>query len=113
GSALEGKVGKIPSVFDMQGRAMGLRAWTKREIEPEELAEWSKDSRYNICVRTGISGVYALDVDVADPTASKEIEDAIIEVWPEGVSLEWRTRSNSAKFLLPFRMDGAIWKKCL
>ena len=65
GSALDGKVGKIPSAFNAAGLAHGLKDWQKRDILENELAIWRKDPRLNICVRTGeISGVYAIDVDV-------------------------------------------------
>jgi putative DNA primase/helicase len=102
GSALEGKVGKIPSAFNAQGLAHGIREWQKREILPNELAIWRKDPRLNMCVRTGeISGVYALDVDVNDaekaPTILRII-DTFMGRAPR------RTRSNSFKFLIPFRM---------
>jgi primase-like protein len=111
GSALEGKVGKIPSVFNEQGQAHGLKQWQTREILPEELAEWSKNSLYNICLRTGkISGVYAIDVDVSDQVTADEIAQIIEDSWPMDQPLEWRVRSNSSKFLVPFRM-AADWRK--
>src|SRR5271166_6338930 len=64
GSALAGKVGKIPSMLNGREEAHGLLAWQKREIMPSEVAEWRKDPRLNLCVRTGpISGIYAFDID--------------------------------------------------
>jgi hypothetical protein len=105
GSALAGKVGKIPSMFNGHGEAHGLLAWQKRAITSSEVAEWSKDRRLNLCVRTGpISGIYALDIDVDDREKAEEIV-ALIEsmLGP----LPKRYRENSGKCLLLFRMEGA------
>src|SRR5271166_5624842 len=64
-SALEGKVGKIPSMFNKYGEAHGLTGWQKRVIAPSEVAEWRLDSRLNMCVRTGpLSNIYAFDIDI-------------------------------------------------
>jgi hypothetical protein len=115
GSALEGKVGKIPSQFNRQGEAHGLVEWQKREILSNELQIWSADPRLNICVRTGpISGVYALDVDVDDPTLSPEIGDLLYTAFSEGNTrpMVYRGRTGpSRKFLIPFRMDTPCKKR--
>src|SRR5271166_1794441 len=108
GSALAGKVGKIPSMFNGRGEAHGLTGWQKREIAPSELAYWSKDRRLNMCVRTGpISGIYAFDIDIDDERSW--------DVWQEifratGV-LPMRSRENSYKQLLMFRMEGGCKKR--
>jgi hypothetical protein len=106
GSALAGKIGKIPSMLNGRGEAHGLTGWQKREIEPQEVAHWASDRRLNLCVRTGpISGVYAFDIDVDDRQKSEEIV-ALIER-ELGVKLPKRYRENSGKCLLLFRMEGA------
>jgi hypothetical protein len=105
GSALAGKVGKIPSMFNGRGEAHGLLAWQKREIMPSEVAEWSKDRRLNLCVRTGpISGIYALDIDVDDREQAEEIVALIEQQF--GVKLPKRYRENSGKCLLLFRLEA-------
>ena len=105
GSALAGKVGKIPSMFNARNEAHGLLAWQKRDIMPTEVAEWSNDRRLNLCIRTGpISGVYAIDCDVDDPAKAAEIETLIEQTL--GVKLPKRYRENSGKFLLLFRLAG-------
>ena len=99
GSALEGKTGKIPSQFNRNGEAHGLKDWQKREILSNELQLWMTDPRLNICVRTGkISGVGAIDVDIDDAAIAAEILEHL--PMPPGVSI--RTRFNSGKFLFPF-----------
>ena len=105
GSALEGKIGKIPSQFNSRGEAHGLLAWGKRDITSYDVAEWSADRRLNLCVRTGpISGVYALDVDVEDRAKAEEIV-ALIER-ELGMNLPKRYRDNSGKCLLLFRLEA-------
>ena len=111
GSALEGKIGKIPSQFNRNGQAHGLKDWQKRPILSNELQIWQADQRLNICVRTGpISGVYALDVDIDDPKTSAAVRLALAAGLPPG-DYPTRTRSNSAKFLLPFRMVESCKKR--
>lgn len=104
-------MGKIPSAFNAQGQAHGLKDWQKREILPNELALWRKDPRLNICVRLGeISGVYAIDVDVDDPEKTPSIL-TIIEAFMGKVPR--RSRSNSGKFLVPFRMEEGCTKRII
>ena len=108
GSALEGKIGKIPSMFNARGEAHGLLAWQKREIMPSEVAEWSRDRRLNMCVRTGpISGIYAFDVDIDDRRAIDVYLDIECVIGYAGL----RRRENSSKALLMFRMEGPCKKR--
>jgi len=105
GSALEGKVGKIPSMFNGRGEAHGLKDWQKRPIDPAEVKYWASDRRLNMCVRTGpISGIYALDIDVDDREKAEEIV-ALIEQ-QLGVTLPKRYRDNSGKCLLMFKLGA-------
>lgn len=106
-SQLTGKLGKIPSVFNARGQAHGLGGWTKRLIVPAEIAAWSKDGRYNLCIRTGAgSGVYALDCDVTDPELAAKVRREIESAAPDLKGQSRRTRPNSPKFLIPFRMPA-------
>jgi hypothetical protein len=108
GSALAGKVGKIPSMFNARGEAHGLLAWQKREIMPSELQEWRLDSRLNMCVRLGpISGIYAFDIDIDDVRA-EDVHTRIHEALGE---LPERSRANSFKRLLMFRMEEPCKKR--
>jgi hypothetical protein len=109
GSALAGKVGKIPSMFNARGEAHGLTEWQKRPIAPSEVAYWSKDPRLNLCVRTGpISGIYAFDIDIDDERADSVNED-IDRTF--GVCLPTRNREKSYKRLLMFRMEEPCKKR--
>jgi hypothetical protein len=109
GSALDGKVGKIPSMFNGNGEAHGLTGWNTRPISAAEVAQWAADPRLNLCVRTGpISGVYAFDVDVDDERAA-EIASFLDESFGEP-TVE-RYREGSLKFLVMFRMDEPCGKR--
>src|SRR6266404_270674 len=109
GSALEGKVGKIPSMFNRNtGEAHGIKDWQKRPIMSAEVQQWAADPRLNICIRLGqLSGVYALDVDVNDPRATTI--RGIIETTLG--SLPIRFRADSQKFLMAFRMEERCPKR--
>jgi len=105
GSALEGKVGKIPSALNGRGEAHGLKDWQKREIAPWEVAQWSSDRWLNMCVRTGpISNCYAIDIDVDNREQAEEIVTLIEQQL--GVKLPKRYRENSGKCLLLFRLES-------
>jgi hypothetical protein len=110
GSALEGKIGKIPSQFNRNGEAHGLLSWQKRDILSNEVQLWQADRRLNICVRTGpISGVYAFDIDIDD----KRADSALAVIFDE-LKMQWpatRRRENSYKLLLPFRMETPCKKR--
>ena len=111
GSQLEGKVGKIPSMFSGRGEAHGLTGWQKREIAPSEVAYWASDRRLNLCVRTGpVSGVYAFDIDIDDERADNVSEDIEHEL---ECLLPTRVRDNSTKRLLVFRMEEPCRKRKL
>jgi hypothetical protein len=103
-SALAGKVGKIPSMFNWANEAHGLLNWQKREITSADLSAWQSDRRLNMCVRTGpISGVYALDIDVEDRQQAEEIVRTIEDVTGP---LPKRFRENSGKCLLLLRVEA-------
>lgn len=104
GSALQGKIGKIPSQFNREGLAHGLTEWQKRPILSNEIQLWMNDPRLNVCVRTGpISGVYGLDIDVEDRAKAEEIVQLIEKQL--GTKIPRRWRENSGKCLLMFRLE--------
>lgn len=104
GSALAGKVGKLPSQYNSAGEAHGLLAWNTRPIAPSEVTEWSKDRRLNICLRLGpLSGCYVFDIDEDNPAKAEEIVHLIESQL--GMKLPRRGRDNSGKCSLLFRVE--------
>lgn len=104
--------GKVPSTYDGEGNARGLAGWQTREITPSDIARWSADRRYSVCVRA--SRVRAIDVDLPGAADAARVRTAIsmaLDLMPLKIT-DWpaRTRSNSSKFLLPFHLDGE-WRK--
>ena len=115
GSALEGKVGKIPSVFNAEGYAHGLTKWQSRNTSVDEVDAWSQGERYNVCIRTGKpSGIFAFDVDISEPTAASTALD-LLRATCSNVSATdaLRTRPNSCKVLMPFTMEGPCKKRII
>jgi hypothetical protein len=109
GSALENKVGKIPSMFNRAGEAHGITEWQKRPILGNEVQLWSTDPRLNLCVRTGgMSHVYAFDIDI-DGDQAGAVRQLVTEL--AGVELPARSRPNSKKVLLAFRMEATCKKR--
>ncbi|MDE2105212.1 MAG: bifunctional DNA primase/polymerase [Patescibacteria group bacterium] len=98
--------GKIPSVYDANGNAHGLKDWQKRKISPSDIERWSKDDRLSMCVRA--SAVRAIDVDIDEPVIVDGIRRALADF-----GLPERTRSNSAKALFAFRLAGAHAKRII
>lgn len=99
--------GKVPSRFDREGRVVGFPKWTQYRATEGDIERWSADSRLGICLQT--REVRAFDLDVDDTALVNEIVHTIGRV----ASLPMRTRENSPKCLLLFRMSGGFSKQVL
>lgn len=97
--------GKVPSEI-RQGMVGGILGWTTKRSTAREVAVWSKNPDLGICLQT--RGVRAFDIDIADSTVSADVR-GLIEVCAGG--LPCRSRSNSGKLLLAFRMEGVFRKQ--
>ncbi len=99
-------LGKTPSAYNRQGFVAGLKDWTDRKTTPQQIEKWSAQSDYGICLKTGGENeIYALDIDLSDVQLSDKLADAFLGCLP-GVLLPERSRSNSGKTLLLFRLRG-------
>lgn len=98
--------GKTPSIINAEGCIAGLAKWTAQQSTAAQVRAWSKDDRLGICVQT--REVRAFDVDIADPAISAEVRD-LIEMLAG--ALPCRSRPNSGKLLLAFRMPGEFRKQ--
>ena len=99
-----GEFGKVPSTYDGEGNARGIGGWQKKEITPADIAKWSADRRYSVCVRA--SRVRAIDVDLGNAEKAARVR-RIID--PHNL-MPVRTRGNSAKCLFPILLHGS-WRK--
>ena len=100
--------GKTPSRYNKDRQVVGIPDWTKYVATPEDIALWSAEPDYGICVQTRL--VRALDVDVDDPTSADEIR-AMLHA--QGWFFPERRRNNSSRFLQIFEMVGVLLKRCL
>jgi hypothetical protein len=99
-------VGKVPSVYNGARQAAGFKDWTAKRATGEEIASWSRERDYGICIQT--RHVRALDVDVDDPELASRIH-AFIDAHSPG--LPTRRRGNASKFLLAFDLPGELFKR--
>lgn len=103
-------LGKTPSLYNGIKQAVGLVKWTSKESTQAEVAKWSKQPDYGICLQT--REVRAIDIDIEDVALASCVVEAI------GAQLNWlglptRYRSNSGKCLLVFRMPGEMPKRVI
>lgn len=101
--------GKTPSIVGGDGLIVGLAQWTQRQSTAGNVARWRADGRLGICLQT--RNVRAIDVDVPQgeqaAEIAAEIEAFILALLPR------RSRPDSAKFLLAFRMGGGHRKRVI
>lgn len=102
--------GKVPSIVSNHGYVVGLSKWTSRVATDADLAAWSADPRYGICLQTRT--VRAIDVDVEDAGLAAQVRRTILD-WNPSIHWPIRTRENSAKFLMLFELDGEFGKRRL
>ena len=99
--------GKVPSIYGWGG-VVGLARWTERRATPQEIAVWSEQPDYGVCIQT--RRVRALDIDVEDPALSEAIATAFEGHLGLG-TLPTRRRANSGKQLLAFALEGDFTKR--
>lgn len=101
------ELGKTPSRYNGAGRAVGIAGWTQRKSTDGEIAAWSRQGDYGICLQTRT--VRALDIDVPDDELAEEI--TIFVAGHLGQQLPARMRNNSGKVLLAFTLPGELPKR--
>ena len=74
--AMKNGRGKIPSMKNDKGEAVGLKNWTNRKANTS-LDAWSNDPDYGFGVRLGRSGLIAIDCDCDDEKTSNGVLDAV------------------------------------
>lgn len=107
-SALK-KIGQIPSLYTVDRKVVGLSRWTERQSTAQDIAKWSVEPDYGICLQT--RRARALDCDITDPDLAAQVFSWINTHSP--VELPVRGRSNASKFLMPFRLPGDFAKRVL
>lgn len=108
GSTLQG-LGKTPSLYNKDGEVVGIGKWTTRESTEADIAKWSKEDHYGICLQT--REIRALDIDVADQLKADRIR-VFIELFL-GCNMPTRYRKNSGKSVIAFSLPGDMPKRVL
>jgi hypothetical protein len=98
-------VGKSPSRYNAKREVVGLGDWTNHSFA----TDIEKKYRHEPDCGIGVQGhvVRAIDVDFDDPVEAEKIRQAIkqhLGVLPE------RTRANTGRFLVAFRLKGFLHK---
>ena len=101
--------GKVPSKVNGRGQVVGISEWTTKQLNPALLDNMKLNPDLGFCVIAG-HGTVAIDVDVADAEQAALIQRAIIASIGD---VPVRRRSNSAKFLVPLKVPGAIAKQII
>jgi hypothetical protein len=99
-------LGKTPSVYNRKGDVVGIPGWTQFRANGKEMAAWSVQPDYGICLQTRT--VRALDIDVGDPLQAGAIAEFIAQ---QVGALPCRMRPNSGKCLLAFNLPGDMAKR--
>lgn len=100
--------GKTPSIYNNKIQVAGIANWTAKNATQEEVDQWSEQEDYGICIQT--RNIRALDIDVPDRALSAKIVAFINEKFPNG-NFPTRSRANSGKTLLAFRVAGDFPKR--
>ncbi len=100
-------MGKTPSVINFRSHAAGFPKWTKYEATERDIAKWSLEPRYGICIQT--RHLRCIDIDVPDPVKARAIIAEIEQVLPYAFFAE-RYRDGTGKTLLAFLYEG-VWPK--
>lgn len=101
------ELGKTPSLYKRDGTVVGIAGWTSHQASDADIARWSREGDYGICLQTRT--VRALDIDVADELLVNEIVTWLGNHL--GRELPRRQRSNSGKCLLAFTLPGDLPKR--
>lgn len=97
-------LGKVPSLYNKNGQVIGIKNWTEKQATSAEIAAWSGNPDYGICLQTRC--VRAFDIDVPDP----QLADTIYKYF-NGFGFARRIRKNSGKFLFAFILKGDFTKR--
>ena len=100
-------LGKTPSRYNRQREVAGIAEWTGLHATDTQVAAWSAEPDYGICIQT--REVRALDIDVDDQDLANDIAAQFMASVDK--VLPARTRANSGKQLRAFIVPGDLVKR--
>lgn len=101
------QIGKVPSLYNKEGKVAGIADWTSKNATDDEVERWSLQRDYGICLQT--RRVRGIDIDVENSSKSEEIVDFVEETL--GISLPRRFRAGTGKCLLALCVDSEFGKQ--
>lgn len=105
------ELGKVPTVKNAAGEAVGIRGWTNIVPADAQLDEWAADDDLGICIRCGT--VVAFDCDCSSTAVSDAIKRTMLDcLFVKSVPL--RARADApARWLTAFRITEPVAKQRL
>ena len=91
------KPGKVPCRYNSAGEVSGFPGWPTNSATLDDVAAWSGQPDYGICIQA--RAIRAIDVDITDHAMAARVRAML----PPGFPI--RSRANSSKFLMAFRLD--------
>lgn len=114
-----GVVGKVPSVFDREGKIVGFKNWQNQRVTASQFARFRDDGRYGFGVITGqpvpAGGVaVCIDADTEDARLQDVVNDIVCaalgrDIIPQRV----RGNSNRRAYVLRVMTEEPIFKTVL
>lgn len=104
-------LGKVPSLYNPSGEVVGIAKWTEKTATEKDIDRWAAQPDYGICLQTRV--VRALDIDIDDEAIVSSIVELIAGLCNFKAPLAIRTRADSSKILVAFRLDGDFTKRIL
>lgn len=98
---------KTPSMYNADGKVVGIHQWTKHEATVSDIEAWSHESDYGICIIG--RHIKAIDIDVEDEAVSEMIRIELMK----GLGITdapYRFRTGTGKCLVPVRCDELVLK---
>jgi hypothetical protein len=99
-------LGKTPSIYNHRRQVAGFTAWPMHVASAEDIARWSEEPDYGICIQA--RAVRAFDVDLPERATAARVLALVGSHCPD---LPRRYRANSGKCLLAFRLIGDYAKR--
>lgn len=100
-------IGKVPSLYNRDGRVVGMAKWTAKEATTKDIERWMKVEDYGICFQT--REWRAFDIDVDDAEVALRIADTIVKHYFPGAPV--RFRQDSGRLLVVVRAAGELSKQ--
>ena len=104
-----GHIGRVPCLYDRERRLIGLPGWTKHVSSEAQVARWSREPDYGVCVVTRL--FRGIDIDVTNEAVVEHIVRRVTDNL--GLKLPTRRREGTAKRLLVVKIEGDLGKRRL